>query len=208
MEALRLAYNSGVFHKIQRSTNPMKNSITLFLFTFVTPMWYSNKCEITSFDFIGQKWEFPSTVSDAVKTHHLNYKPPGYYYKIDSKGMEVLLDYHFEGGDFYNENQPKETLYPRNLHSYVFRFNEKSGLYDSLKNNLEQTYKSKFILTKGLKDSEYATEKEFEYNFLTVSPCLTIGIKRSSSEKSEKIITVRFMYDLPLGKMGIHMGNY
>jgi hypothetical protein len=75
---------------------------------------------------------------------------------------------------------------------------------------LEQVYKSKFILTKGMKEGPTIQEREkpFEYNFLTVSPCLTVGIKRSSPEKKEKIVTVRFMYDLPLGWMGVVMGSY
>ena len=186
----------------------MKNYIMLLVFTFATPMWFSNKCETTSFDFIGQKWEFPSTVSEAVKKHHLNYRPPGYYYKIYSSNEEVILGYHYEPLDFDDEYQPKEVLFPRRLHSYIFRFPDKVGTYDSLVTDLEKKYKRKFVTTKGVKDAEYAIVKNFEYNFLTISPCLIVGIKRSLPEKREKIITVRFMHDLPLGKMGVYMGSY
>jgi hypothetical protein len=70
---------------------------------------------------------FPSTAVEAVKRHKLAYKPPGYYYQIDKNNMEVILDYHNEPLDFDNEYQPKEVLFPRKLHSYIFRFPEKPG---------------------------------------------------------------------------------
>jgi len=165
-------------------------------------------CEPVSFKFGGKHWSFPSSVEDAVKKHSMSYKAPGYYYKVDSTQMESILGYHFKPGDFSNEYQPKEVLFSRVLHSYVFQFPDGPNVYDSLQSDLEMTYKKKFIVTKGIKDSEFAKEKEFEFNFLTVNPCLTIGIKRSKPEQRKKTITVRFMYNLPLGKMGIQMENY
>ena len=168
-------------------------------------------CDNSSFDLAGRKWFFPSTVKEAFETHKLSYKPPGYYYKTDSLGMELILSYHFIPLDFDDEYQPKEVLFPRKLHSYIFRFPDKPGLYDSLKTSLENTYRTRFILTKGLKDKDPTLNEEdrpFEFNFLTVNPCLTIGIKRSLPMKKEKIVTVRFMFDLPLAEMGLVMGSY
>jgi hypothetical protein len=123
--------------------------------------------------------------------------------------MEVILDYHYMPLDFYNESQPKEKLFPRPLHSYVFQFNGAKGIYDSLRQDLEHAYKKKFVLTKGIKDSKYAVVKEFEWDFLTISPEVTVGIKtRYSPDGHYEVLTVRFMYDLPLGQMGLEMGNY
>jgi len=165
-------------------------------------------CEAVTITFGGKKWSFPSSVEEAVRKHNLSYKAPGYYYKVDTTQMKLILGYHFNPGDFSNEYQAKEVLFSRELHSYIFQFPDRPNLYDSLQSDLENTYEKKFILTKGIKDSEYAAEKEFEFKFLTVNSCLTIGIKRSRPEKKEKTITVRFMYNLPLGKMGIQMENY
>jgi hypothetical protein len=67
--------------------------------------------EPAQFVYGNEKWKFPSTVKEAVRKHHLKYKPPGYYYKIKNREMEVILSYHYESGDFYNEYQPKKTLY-------------------------------------------------------------------------------------------------
>jgi hypothetical protein len=175
-------------------------------------MWTQRQaCEPASFKFGDKEWFFPATIKEVVGKHKLDYKPPGYYYKIDNKGMEVILDYHFESGDFDNESQPKEVLYPRKVHSYVFRFDERPGLYDSLQHSLEQAYNKKFILTKGLMEGEAFREKKmpFEYNFLEVSPCLTIGIEKSPIRKTrERRVAIWFMYNLSKGEMGATVGNH
>ena len=190
--------------------------ILIFLIGVVTISFRAAKPDPASVNFGGEDWDFPSTVQEAVNTHHLSYKPPGYYYKIYPTGMEVILDYYAIGPDVSNEYQPKEALFLKTLHSYVFRFKNKAGVYDSLRQNLELTYGKKFVLTNGIKDSKYAMKKEFAYDFLVVSPALTIGIKKTRSyegatrpnEEGVEMVTVRFMYDLTVGKMGIHMGNY
>lgn len=189
----------------------MKNIILLTIIFAGASRWHMKPaCDPMSFHFAGNKWVFPSTVESAVQTHQLDYKPPGYYYKKHPPGMEVILSYHFMPGDFFNEYQPKEVLFPRMLNSYVFQFNERPGLYDSLQTNIEQTFNRKFVLTRGMKDGKTLEEHEkpFEYNFLTVNSCLTIGIKRSEPRKQRKTVTVRFMYNLPLGRMGVLMGSY
>ncbi|WP_234645913.1 hypothetical protein [Dyadobacter sp. CY356] len=168
-------------------------------------------CESVSFTFSNTTWSLPSSVKEAVEKHRLKYKPPGFYYDLQQDSMEVIVDYHFETGDFDNEYQPKEILFPRVLHSYIFRFPEHPGVYDSLITTIEQTFNKKFILTKGLKVGRtlLESEKPFEYYFLTVSPCLTIGIASSPArKKKDRKVVVRFMYDLPLGRMGVIMGNY
>jgi hypothetical protein len=59
-----------------------------------------SQAEPTTITFGGEKWNFPSTVEDAVNAHDLMYKPPGYYYKIYPSGMTVILRYHYKGADF------------------------------------------------------------------------------------------------------------
>jgi hypothetical protein len=181
-----------------------------FLLGIVLRLEDPSSCGPTQFRFLDETWTFPATVQQAVFDHHLNYKPPGGYFKKDASHNEIILDYHYQGGDFINEYQPKETLYSRQLHSYVFGFKEQTNTYDSLKLVLEQSFDKKFVLVQGIKDSELVApeNKPFAYNLMTVSDCLTIGIKRSSPRRKEKTVTVRFMYNLPLGKIGIHMGNF
>lgn len=187
----------------------MKKYLNLFIaFGCLSISFHSSNPDPVLINFAGQQWAFPSTVREAVEKHGLLYKPPGYYYKIYASGMEVILSYHYRPLDFSDENQPKETLFPRSLYAYSFRFKGSSKVYDSLYVNLENTYNKKFVLTKGIKDSEYAVVKEFEWNFLTIRPDLTVGIKSVGDDQLNKVVTVKFMYDLPLGKMGIQMGNY
>jgi len=161
-----------------------------------------------NFNFAGQQWSFPITIKEAVKKHKLDYKPPGYYYQKKTEDLEVVLDYHYHSGDFYKEYQSKEILFPMQLHSYIFIFAERAGVYDSLRQNLEKSFNTKFHLVRGIKDAPLAIEKEFEFDFLTVNPNLVIGIKRSPPGRAKKTITVRFMYNLPMNKMGVYMGSY
>lgn len=190
----------------------MKNIFLAITILFAVAFKSDNPaCEKAEFTFDNSKWHFPSTVKEVVLEHRLKYKPPGFYYDLRQDSMEVIVDYHFETGDFDNEYQPKEILFPRVLHSYIFRFPEHPGVYDSLITSIEQTYNKKFILTKGLKVGRTLLESEklFEYYFLTVSPCLTIGIASSPVKtKKDRKVVVRFIYDLPLGRMGVIMGNY
>jgi hypothetical protein len=166
--------------------------------------------ERISFMFGGETWSFPSTVQNAFNFNKLMYKPPGYYYRQFANGMEVTLDYFYLPLDFANEYQPKEKLFSRVIHSYVFRFKNQPFVYDSLRNNLEQTYQRRFVLTKGRKSEKwgvYEGQMDFEYDFLTVSPDLTIGIKKNGTENVQNVVTVRFMFKLPVDEMGVHMGN-
>jgi hypothetical protein len=165
--------------------------------------------EPATISFGGEKWDFPSDIEDAVNAHELLYKPPGYYYKKYPTGMETVLDYYAAGHDFANEYQPKEILFSKKIHSYIFRFENKAGVYDSLRQNLEKTYRKKFVFTTGKKESRFTDVGEFAYDFLTVSPEVTVGIKTGySPDDHYEVVTVRFMYDLSLGRMGVEMGNY
>ncbi|UTM21741.1 hypothetical protein [Dyadobacter chenhuakuii] len=153
----------------------------------------------------GTKWALPSTVGDAVKRHALNYKPPGYYYKNYPNKMEVILSVNDQPGDYFKENQPKEALFDRTLNGYIFRFPQNQINYDSLKVDIETTYKKKFKLTKGRKEATTLREDQmqFEYDFLMVDDKLTIGI-----HKSPTLVVVRYMYGMSIGKMGVKMGSY
>ena len=119
--------------------------------------------------------------------------------------MEVIVNVNTERGDYDNESQSKEALFERSVSSYIFRFPSSQKTYDSLRNHIESEYKSKFVLTKGRKDTKILPENkmEFAYDLLKVNEKLTIGI-----HKSETLVVVRFFYDVPLGKIGIKMGSY
>jgi hypothetical protein len=161
--------------------------------------------------FGGEKWDFPSTVEEAVSAHGLLYKPPGYYFRANPTGMKVIVMYHDLPGDFNNESQPKEKLFNRDLHSYIFRFDEKAGLFDSLKLDLEDTYKKKFVLTTSFRDKSLFTKRTIpsEHLFLTVNDNLTIGIEQSPPDRiHDRFVAVRLMYNLSLAEMGRQMGNY
>ncbi|MCE6990831.1 hypothetical protein [Dyadobacter sp. CY323] len=189
----------------------MKYLAPLFL---LTACWIFKdpevECDPVSFEFLNSTWQFPSTVEKAVEKHNLDYHPPGFYYKINDLQTRLVLGLNFEGGDYYNERQPKQTLYSRTLNSYIFQFKEGPRTYDSLRFVIEKQFDKPFILVKGMKEGETLRENEkpFEYHFLTITPCLTVGIKRSKSEKREDLVTVRFMYNLSMGRMGVVMGNY
>ena len=43
---------------------------------------------------------------------------------------------------------------------------------------------------------------------MKVDDCLTIGIRNSTSDIFGKSVTVQFMYDLSLGKIGNQMDSY
>lgn len=163
--------------------------LTLILLISTTLATKSVDCESVSFEFNNSIWSFPSTVGQADEAHKLKYLPPGYYYLGDSATCETILAYHAEGGDFANEYQPRKTLYPRLLHSYIFRFKEGRQTYDSLMTAIEKSYGRKFVLTRGIKDNPLVRpdNKTFEYNFLTINECLTIGIKRSSPRQKHRI---------------------
>ncbi|NIJ51661.1 hypothetical protein [Dyadobacter arcticus] len=186
--------------------------ITLALLMVNAISTYAQKrpCKLVEFSFAKKDWAFRSNVEGRFKKHELQYKPPGYYYKIDENNVEVILGYHSEDWDFDDEYQPKEVLFPRILHSYIFQIPEKNETYDSLKNVLEKSFKKKFIFTKGLKEGDTLLESErpFEFNFLEINSCLTVGIKRSHAENRGEVVTVRFMYGLSLGYMGTIMGSY
>jgi hypothetical protein len=162
-------------------------------------------CEPVTFHFANKRWAFPSTVEEAVKKHNLAYHPPGYYYQTDTNSYEVLLSYHSKWLDFSNDIQPKETLYPRDVHTYVFQFKAGPNTYDSLRNDLESRY------SKGLKPKSYVLEEHerpFQFNLLEINECLTVGIKNSKSQRFGKIVTVQFIYGLSLGDIGVQMGSY
>ncbi|MEO6288182.1 MAG: hypothetical protein ABIN80_03690 [Dyadobacter sp.] len=160
------------------------------------------------FEMNNRDWFFPSTAGEAVTKHQLDYKAPGYYYKEYPDGSDLILYYHYADGDFDNQSQSKEVLFPRKLHSYMFRFANKPGVLDSLLQNLETAYHKKIVL-KCQQDDEIvqtsikSRETSFEWGLLTVHDGLTIGIA-----KGEKKVVVRYMYDLPLDMMEVYMKRF
>lgn len=137
---------------------------------------------------------FPATVEEAVIHYNLDYKPPGFYFKIlNQQHAELILTYHYNRSDFNNEYQPKETLYPRELNSYLFRFPEKKGLQDSLKTALEKEYGKKFLRKNGIDPSKTAMVQQYDFLFLDVNPCLSIGLTSSPAyHKHDRKVNVRF----------------
>ena len=108
----------------------------------------------------------------------------------------MILEYKYKLSDFRNEYQPKETLFPRELSSYIFSFKEKPGLQDSLKTELEKIYGKKFILTKASSSPKAVMVQNYDFLFLEVNPCITIGLTSSPvNHKSDRRIVVRFFYN-------------
>jgi hypothetical protein len=185
----------------------MKLMIVLCAALLGSVLWIQPpKTKPFSFEINNREWVFPSTAGDAVTKHQLDYKPPGYYYKQYPDGSEVILYYHYADGDFDNKSQYKEVLFPRKLHSYVFRFANKPGVLDSLRQNLEAAYSQKIVLTKCREEEEIlktpskSNETNFEWGMVTVDDGLTIGIAQG-----EKKVVVRYMYHLPLEMMEQYM---
>ena len=106
------------------------------------------------------------------------------------------LPNYCQKGDFHNEYQPKETLFGRELNSYMFRFYEKTGLQDSLKMVLEKKYEKKFQLTKAISPAEAIFIRNYDLFFLEVDSCMTIGLASSPNlKKADRIVVVRFLYN-------------
>ncbi len=154
-------------------------------------------CSSYTIEYMDLKMVFPSTVGEAVKMHQLDYRPPGHYFKkmAGNKG-EVILTYKYQKGDFHNEYQPKETLFGRELNSYMFRFYERTGLQDSLKTALEKKYEKKFQLTKVTSSPRTIMSRNYDLFFLEVDSCMTIGLASSPNlKKADRIVVVRFLYN-------------
>ena len=156
------------------------------------------ECQVETVDYMELNLSFPATVGDAVKIHALQYKPPGYYYKnLKQHNGEVFLTYKYNLSDFRNENQPRETLFPRELESYIFRFPEKEGLEDSLRIELEVAFGKKFINVHETGSPNTVMQQNYNIHFLKINPCLTIGVTSSPvSHKSDRKVVVCFLYNL------------
>jgi hypothetical protein len=143
------------------------------------------------------KMIFPSTVGEAVKLHQLDYNPPGYYYKPITYGQgEVIVTYKYKKGDFYNEHQAKETLFSRELDSYLFSFLERKGLQDSLMKDLEITYGKKFQFVKAASSPKAMMQMSYNMFFLAVDSCVTIGLTSTPDvDRTDRKIAVRFLYN-------------
>ena len=154
-------------------------------------------CPPYAINYMDWKMTFPSTVGEAVKVHQLDYKPPGFYYKTISVNRgEVFLNYKYKRGDFHNEYQPREILFPREVDSYIFRFPEKDKLQDSLKIAIEKVYKKKFKLTMATNSSIAAMPMNYDLFFMEVDSCMTIGLASSPTvKKKDRHIVVRFLYN-------------
>ena len=141
-------------------------------------------CSSYTINYMDWKMIFPSTVGEAVIMHQLDYRPPGHYYKqLHKSNGELILTYDYNKGDFYDEYQPKETLFPRQLNSYMFSFPEKAGLQDSLRVALEKSYGKEFRLTKATSSPKGVMKMNYDLFFLEVDSCMTIGLASSPEIK-------------------------
>lgn len=191
----------------------VKNIVLIILIVTVLvtlKMFYYNQCEeVAIINFANKQWFFPSTVEDAVIKHGLDYRPPGYYFKIfQPNSMEVILYYDYKNSDFYNENQPKESLYERQLNSYIFGFYAKKGMYDSLKTMLENTYDTKFVWTKRVQNPQYPNIPKLEFDLMKINSCLSVGMKTNKDYDGKNKIVVRFMNGMTRDEMIQNMGSF
>lgn len=183
-------------------------SVAILCF-FVFTETINHSCTIEKTDFLGWEINFPSTVGDAVKMHKLDYKPPGFYYKNFNKNKsELIIDYIYIKSDFNNEYQPKETLFPRELNSYIFRFSERHGLRDSLKTILEKKYEKRFISKSGINPANSVNKQEWDFSFLEINSCMTVGITSSPASYSKRYVLVRFFYNVPERQRILEMRNF
>ena len=200
-------------HSDINSEKMVKNIVLIILMLTVLvtlKMFYDGQCdEVTTINFANKQWLFPSTVEDAVIKHGLDYRPPGYYFKIfQPDSMEVMLYYNCKNSDFYTENQPKESLYERKLNSYIFGFYEKKGMYDSLKTILENTYNKKFMRTKRIQNPKYPNTPKLEFDLMKINSCLSVAMKTNKDYDGKNKIVVRFMNGMTRDEMIQNMGNF
>ena len=159
------------------------------------------------------EWHFPSTISEAVKKHDFLFKPPGYYYRAFPSGMKLELWYHSKWWELYNDNQTKETLYDKRIHTYRFVFPDNDTTYDSLRRSLEHQFKSKFVLKEGIRKDlrGYVPEeiRTYSFDFLTVNPSFVVCLTRrkSMTERNKKFIAVVFLYNLSEDEQVIGASN-
>lgn len=162
--------------------------------------WLLIKPPPVTFSFANSEWHFPSTIEEAVKKHDLSFKPPGYYYRVFPDGMEAELRYHSKWWELDNDNQPKETLYGKHIHTYYFRFPDSDAVYDSLRQSLEQQFNNKFKLKKGIRKEKNIREdlRSYAIDFLAVDSSFVVGLGRykSMAERDKKFIAVSFLYNL------------
>ncbi|NIJ51664.1 hypothetical protein [Dyadobacter arcticus] len=172
---------------------------------------WSPNCDQLRVSYANKNWIFPSTIGEAEEKHGLAFKQPAYYYTTDSTNLEVVVCFHNKSGDYDDDRQQKETLYPRDVHTYLFQFKAGQNTYDSLKLDLEKKYQKRFVLTKGLKTWNIFIEEKnrpFEQNLLIVNECLAFGISNGKSERFGKVVNVHMMYGLSLGDIGVQAGGW
>lgn len=189
----------------------INNLLSLSIFCLLAFSQESRQeCSKEDITYMGWKMHFPSTVGDAVKKHNSDYNPPGFYYKkLNKKNGEVILTYDYNLSDFNNEYQPRETLFPRVLNSYIFRFPEKPGLEDSLRIALQEEYGKKFIRKSGVDSTKSSMVEDYDFLFLKIDSCFTIGLTSSPAfHKRDRRIVVRFFYNLTEKECISKMGNY
>ncbi|WP_128544391.1 hypothetical protein [Larkinella soli] len=202
-----------------------KSKVILLQINFLLFTLYNN-CdkvfsEIIFFRFAGEKWKFPLTVEEAVKKYRLFFSPPGYYYLEDKKcGYNLSIDFHSEERDFENEFQPKEVLFARKIHTYIFQFRDSGLTMDSLITVVEHDFKRRFVLQSdtnrfGNEPLPEPLKKVLpghgivEYRTLQANPNLTVGIRRKPAfNREDKFVEVIFFYDLPKEKIQSRMMAY
>ncbi|MBO0929982.1 hypothetical protein [Fibrella aquatilis] len=109
----------------------------------------------------GVKILFPSTVKGACERNKLGFKPPGFYYAQLADSVIMSLGYVYTMADFYNETQPASVLYDRQLTTYLFKFEDKTGRFEVEQKNLEMLIGRRLTLSneEGSSSINYTSEK-------------------------------------------------
>ena len=157
---------------------------------------------------------FPLTVKEAVELYRLDYQPPTIYFsKRDSS--ELVLNIALKSGDTFDERQPREALFNRDITGYRYRFYTARHSADSIKRHLETTYRCslKIIRDSLIREQNKATpvaparlQQLFDimpghgyrtYATAQLSPLVWLGYATPPEHKNVKpYVMVFFMYNL------------
>ena len=148
---------------------------------------------------------FPITVKKAVERYKLSFNSPGYYYRKDAT-REISLNIAYQASDYYNEYQPKEVLYDREVVSYVFKYDGSKVKSDSVRMSVERLCHCKLMFIadslSAKRDPGYQPSVaslmpqggRHYYGIANLNQDVVVGFRNKPNFKGEMIPEVRFFY--------------
>ncbi|WP_461090314.1 hypothetical protein [Spirosoma gilvum] len=176
----------------------------------------SQSSQPVSISFDRESLAFPITVEEAFNRYKLSFRSPGYYYRKD-EGREMSIDIIVHSGDYWNEHQPKEALYDRDVVSYVLLYDGKKISSDSVRHNVERLCHCKLTFsTDSLSDAQ---KKEpiarlmpdggrHHYGLAKLSEDVTVGFRNKPNFRGASLPEVRFFYKQSATEIKRGMSQY